>query len=87
MAEDEFTVLSVSGHNKSGELKEFQNAIGAEAANRSLVLDLGNLRLVSHAVVAFLSQCEDQGIRLRNCPAYIRSWIVADRVAREFAIE
>jgi hypothetical protein len=33
------------------------------------------VKLVDQEVVRFLLSCEAGGIRLRNCPAYIREWI------------
>lgn len=31
--------------------------------------------LVDSEVVRFLAQCETNGLRLMNCPAYIREWM------------
>ena len=76
--ENGLVVLAVSGAIASGELKEFQKSVGAQTGNRNLVLDLRCLRLVDQATVTFLSACESKGITLRNCPAYIRTWIDAD---------
>ena len=50
-----------------------------DAIGESIVLDLGDLSLVSVDVVRFLSTCESQGTQLLNCPAYIRKWIDGER--------
>jgi hypothetical protein len=42
---------------------------------RDVVLDLLELTLVDSEVVRFLVQCETNGLRLVNCPAYIREWM------------
>jgi hypothetical protein len=43
------------------------------------VLDLSELTLVDGDVVRFLSQCEMQGIRLAQCPAYVREWMTREK--------
>jgi hypothetical protein len=51
----------------------------AEEKGRRLVLDLRDLTLVDQAAVSFLERCEADGVRLENCPAYIREWIARER--------
>jgi hypothetical protein len=51
----------------------------AEAEGQSIVIDLMDVKLVDHAVVKFLKRCEARGMKLANCPAYIREWIVRER--------
>ena len=48
-------------------------------ADRSVVLDLGEVKLVDVDVVRFLSDAEGAGIELRNCPPFIRAWIERER--------
>jgi hypothetical protein len=45
-------------------------------------LDLREVTIVDLKVVQFLMGCEDKGIRLHNCPLYIREWIVREQSAR-----
>ena len=42
---------------------------------RSIILDLQEIRLADRDAVRFLRDCEADGMRLENCPAYIREWI------------
>jgi hypothetical protein len=42
---------------------------------KQLVLDLRDVTLVNQDAIQFLSSCEADGIKLENCPAYIREWI------------
>ena len=42
---------------------------------RKVTLDLEELRLVDREAVRFLAVCEAEGIKLENCPLYIREWI------------
>ena len=46
---------------------------------RPLILDLQNVTLVDRAAVEFLVGAEATGIRLVNCPEYVRTWIAAER--------
>jgi hypothetical protein len=43
------------------------------------VLELAEVSLVDADAVRFLSGCESEGLRLLNCSAYIREWIVRER--------
>jgi len=75
IANDEFVILRVSGHLESEQLTELQNVVASEGGDANVVLDLKEVRLVDQDAVTFLAQCEANGTKLRNCPAYIREWI------------
>jgi len=36
---------------------------------------LGEVRLADRDAVRFLRDCEADGMKLQNCPLYIREWI------------
>jgi hypothetical protein len=55
---------------------QLESLITAEPAR--IVFDLKEVNLVSREVVKFLGQCENDGITIRNCPAYIREWIARE---------
>ena len=42
---------------------------------RDIILDLQDVRLADRDAVRFLRGCEANGMKLENCPAYIREWI------------
>ena len=46
--------------------------------DRHVTLDLQNVTLVDRAAVQFLAGVEATGIRLANCPGYVRTWIAAE---------
>ncbi len=46
---------------------------------RSLVLDLRDLRLADRDSVRFLRDCEADGMKLENCPAYVRDWMEREK--------
>ena len=68
-------VLALSGRIDREHVSELQRALRAETDICKVVLDLGELRLVDRATVQFLGACEASGIKLVNCPSYIREWI------------
>jgi hypothetical protein len=68
-------VLTLSGRIKTPGLVELQKLLEFEANGQSIVLDLREVKLVGRDAIAFLGSCEARGIKLANCPAYIREWI------------
>jgi predicted metal-binding protein len=42
---------------------------------RNIVLDLRDVRLADRDAVRFLRGCEADGMKLENCPAYVREWM------------
>jgi hypothetical protein len=42
---------------------------------RDIILDLGDVRLADRGAVRFLRACEAGGMKLENCPAYVREWM------------
>jgi hypothetical protein len=43
--------------------------------NRNIILDLRDLRLADRDAVRFLRGCEADGMKVENCPAYLREWM------------
>ena len=41
----------------------------------NIILDLWDLRLADRDAVRFLRGCEVDGMKLENCPMYIREWM------------
>jgi ABC-type transporter Mla MlaB component len=74
-AENEIVVFTLSGRIQAEDLDELQTLLESEPADRSLTLDLKEVKLVDREAVAFLADCEAKGITLAHCPAYIREWI------------
>jgi len=80
---DNQVVLRLSGRLEGEQLKELKEALASEAALHHLILDLTDVRLVDQDAVRFLADCQAHGAILWSCPAYIREWIAAEKVARE----
>ena len=69
----------MSGRIDEEAVSELQSLLGRESAGSRLLLDLREVRLVDAEAIEFFARCEDAGIRLRNCPAYVREWIASNR--------
>jgi anti-anti-sigma regulatory factor len=68
--------LTITGHVDAAHVAELQRLVDAESAgHRPIVLDLKDVKLVDREAVGFFVRCEASGIRLDNCPAYLREWI------------
>lgn len=76
-------VLRISGRIEGEELLELQKAVSSqETSDGQVDLDLENVRLLDQQVVTYLACCEAGGMRLRNCPSYIREWIDREKAAQ-----
>jgi anti-anti-sigma regulatory factor len=74
-------VLTVSGRLEAANVNELCESLDALPAGANVVLDLAGLVLADRAVVRRLMEYEKRiGIVLRNCPAYIRTWMGAEDI-------
>jgi hypothetical protein len=46
-----------------------------ESESDKIVLDLSEVTLANREAATFLAECKLKGIKLNNCPAFLRSWI------------
>jgi ABC-type transporter Mla MlaB component len=67
--------FALSGRIEREHLAELQRLIDEDAQRGTIALDLREVQLVDREAVDFLARCEANGVRLRNCPAYLREWI------------
>ena len=49
---------------------------------RHIILDLRDVRLADRDAVRFLRGCEADGMKLENCPAYVREWMDREKIER-----
>ena len=70
-------MFSLSGRIRSEDVAELRTLL--ESEQRKIILDLGEVKIVHREAVRFLALCEQDGIPLRNCPAYVLQWIVGER--------
>jgi anti-anti-sigma regulatory factor len=79
-SENEEVVFTLSGQIDSDTMAELERLIDSEAQGRSVVLNLKDLTLVDEDGVIFLTRCESNGVKLENCPPYVREWINRQRL-------
>ena len=72
-------VFTLSGQMDEEPIAELETLINSEANRRRIVLDLKDVTLVNEDAITFLERCEANSITLKNCPAYVREWISAQR--------
>jgi len=70
--------FTLSGRLNVEEVAELQRLFAAEGNDHRIVLDLKEVGLVNLDAVRFLAHCEENGIKLKNCPSYIRVWIMRE---------
>jgi len=71
-------VFALSGELDLDHATRLQEFLTNEATDL-VTFDLREVTLVDRAAVRFLAGAEAAGIRLVNCPDYVRSWITAER--------
>jgi hypothetical protein len=65
----------LSGRVEGAHISELQQLLDTEALAAVTTIDLEEVRLVDRETVRFLAACEARGIKLANCPSYVREWI------------
>ena len=68
-----FTVLTLSGRMEAVQIPQLKELIDRDY--RNVILDLRDVRLADRDAVRFLRGCEADGMKLENCPAYVREWM------------
>jgi hypothetical protein len=68
-----FTVFTLSGRMEAEQVAELKELFDTDY--RSIILDLQEMRLADREAVKFLRSCKRDGMKLENCPAYVREWM------------
>ena len=68
-----FTVFTLSGRMETEHVAKLKELFDCDY--RQIILDLRDLRLADRDAVRFLRGCEADGMKLENCPAYVREWM------------
>jgi len=80
-AEGQTRILRLSGRLGAERLEQLKAQIEANGPN--VALDLEDVTLIDQDSVSFLATCEANGVQLRQCSHYIRSWITRERGRQE----
>ena len=70
-------VFTLSGRMKAEQVAGLKTIFDADY--RTIVLDLRDVRLADRDAVKFLRNCERDGVKLENCPAYVREWMDSEK--------
>lgn len=70
-------LYTLSGELDDAHVARLQMLLAAER-QRPVLLDLKEITLVAREAVPFLARVETEGVRMVNCPEYVRSWIAAE---------
>jgi len=68
-----FTAFTLSGRMGAEHVPELEELFDRDY--RNIILDLRDVRLADRDAVRFLRGCEADGMKLENCPAYVREWM------------
>ena len=68
-------MFTLSGRMQTEDIDQVRQLLAVEAAGQRRVINLRDVTLINQDVVAFLAECEAQGIELECCPLHMRSWI------------
>lgn len=71
------TTLQLSGRFGSESIAFVRSVLDKGGTRK--ILDLSDVTLVDVDVVRFLNRCDDEGIELVHCPAYIHEWMRRER--------
>ena len=66
-------VLALSGRMEAQQVPELKELFDRDY--RHIILDMRDVRLADRDAVRFLRGCEADGMKLENCPAYVREWM------------
>ena len=72
-----FTVFTLSGRMEAEHVPELEELFDRDY--RNIILDLRDVRLADRDAVRFLRGCEADGMKLENCPAYLRDWMDSEK--------
>jgi anti-anti-sigma factor len=73
------TVLKLSGRIDAEHAEELRELLKEAADGHERAIDLEEVKLTDRDAIKFLAACEVNGIKLQNCPAYIRNWIQIEK--------
>ena len=69
----------LSGRIETPAIVELKKLFELPRNRCDFVLDLKDVSVVDRNVVGFLARCESDGVKLENCPRYIREWMEREK--------
>jgi hypothetical protein len=77
-ARNSSSVLILSGRLETPVIAELRRIFELQA-DRAIVLDLRDVGVIDREVMRFFLRCEADGVKLENCPSYIREWMEREK--------
>lgn len=75
VARGKLAVFVLSGRIENQAIAELVRLFELQPAECDIVLDLKEVGVIHRDALHFFVGCEANGVKLENCPAYIREWI------------
>ncbi len=75
-----FRVFILSGRIEKPAIVELRGLFEPQKDYRDIVLDLKEVGIIDRDVMRFFVRCEADGVRLENCPLYIRERMEREKV-------
>jgi predicted metal-binding protein len=72
------TVFTLSGRLETQAIAELSRLFELQT-KRDIVLDLKDVGVIDREVMRFFLGCEADGVKLENCPSYIREWMQSEK--------
>ena len=78
-ARGRFSVFILSGHIETQAIAELKRLFELQTDYRNTVVDLRDVSGVDREVMRFFICCEADGVKIENCPPYIREWMEREK--------
>jgi hypothetical protein len=77
---EDLVILFISGRITGQDVETLRDLLDQE--KNAVAIDLKEVLLVDGEAVRLLELCETNGTELKNCPPYVREWIMRERALR-----
>jgi predicted metal-binding protein len=72
-------VFILIGRIEKPAIAELKRLFEVQTDYRDIILDLEDVSVVDREVMRFFMSCEADGVKLENCPPYIREWMEREK--------
>jgi hypothetical protein len=78
-ARGRLAVFVLSGRIETQAIAELRRLFELQTDYRDIILDLKDVGVIDRDVMRFFVRCEADGVKLENCPSYIREWMEREK--------
>ena len=72
-------MFTLSGRIERQAIAELKRLCENQTDILAVVLDLKNVGVIDRDAMRFFMRCESEGMKLENCPSYVREWIEREK--------